>query len=52
MYGSRPENVDSLVVPSKDYYKYEEFSDNRIDLDVRGETTKSAYDVLEGEKKR
>ena len=31
MYGSRPGSgsgsVDSLVVPSRDYYKYEELSD-------------------------
>jgi len=33
MYGSRPgsDNVDSLVVPSRDYYKYEELSDAKFE---------------------
>ena len=49
MYGSRPGNVDSLVVPSRDYYKYEELSDN-IEEKVTGQTTKSAEEeALAGE---
>ena len=51
MYGSRPGNVDSLVVPSRDYYKYEELSDNNnIEEKVSGETTQSAEEeALTGE---
>ena len=50
MYGSRPGNVDSLVVPSRDYYKYEELSDNNIEEKVTGETTQSAEEeALAGE---
>ena len=50
MYGSRPGNVDSLVVPSRDYYKYEELSDNNIEERVTGETTQSAEkEALAGE---
>ena len=50
MYGSRPSNMDSLVVPSRDYYKYEELSDTNIgEEEVRGETTQSAEAVLAGE---
>ena len=51
MYGSRPSNMDSLVVPSRDYYKYEELSDTNIEEEeeVRGETTQSAEAALAGE---
>ena len=50
MYGSRPGNVDSLVVPSRDYYKYEELSDNNIEEKVTGETTQLAEEeALAGE---
>ena len=51
MYGSRPSNMDSLVVPSRDYYKYEELSDTNIEEEEeeRGETTQSAEAVLAGE---
>ena len=50
MYGSRPGNVDSLVVPSRDYYKYEELSDNNIEEKVTGETTQSVEEeALAGE---
>ena len=38
MYGSRPGNVDSLVVPSRDYYKYEELSESGAEEEARGET--------------
>ena len=46
MYGSRPSNMDSLVVPSRDYYKYEELSDTNIEEEVRGETTQSADEAV------
>ena len=50
MYGSRPGNVDSLVVPSRDYYKYEELSDNNIEEKVTGHTTQSVEEeALAGE---
>ena len=49
MYGSRPGTVDSLVVPSRDYYKYEELSDNNIEEKVSGETTQSAEEALAGD---
>ena len=49
MYGSRPGNVDSLVVPSRDYYKYEELSENNIEEKVSGETTQSAEEALAGD---
>merc|ERR1712184_191264 len=53
MYGSRPGNVDSLVVPSRDYYKYEELSDNNIEEKVTGETTQSAEEeALAGYQKK
>ena len=51
MYGSRPGTVDSLVVPSRDYYKYEELSDNNIEEKVSGETTQSAEEALAGDVK-
>jgi len=53
MYGSRPGNVDSLVVPSRDYYKYEELSDNNIEEKVTGHTTQSVEEeALAGYQKK